>query len=99
MRARKNTDAELKMLSLKIRKDVWFAWKVRALMEETTMSELCERLVMDYLAKEPGVESVASYQKGSRGVAKAQRKVAGKPKRNTVHPHRPRTRKDFLPDR
>ncbi len=40
---------ELKALSLKIRKDIWLAWKMEAAKEDTTMSELGERLVAEYL--------------------------------------------------
>jgi hypothetical protein len=36
---------------LKIRKDLWLAWKIQAAREETTMSELAERLVSEYLKR------------------------------------------------
>ncbi len=42
---------ELKALSLKIRKDIWLAWKIEAAKEETTMSELAERLVSEYIKR------------------------------------------------
>jgi hypothetical protein len=55
MRARKKPKGgkpmELKALSLKIRKDIWLAWKIEAAKEETTMSELAERLVSDYIKR------------------------------------------------
>jgi vacuolar-type H+-ATPase subunit B/Vma2 len=44
-----------KALSLKIRKDLWLEWKIQAAREETTMSEIAERLIMDYL-KRKGVK-------------------------------------------
>ena len=40
---------ELKALTLKVRKDIWLAWKIQAAKEDTTMSELAERLVSDYV--------------------------------------------------
>jgi len=46
---------ELKPLSLKIRKDIWLVWKIQAAKEETTMSELAERLVSEYV-KRKGVK-------------------------------------------
>ena len=46
---------ELKPLTLKARKDIWLEWKIQAAREETTMSELAERLLTDYL-KRKGVE-------------------------------------------
>ena len=42
---------ELKPLTLKVRKEIWLAWKIQAAKEETTMSELAERLVNDYLKR------------------------------------------------
>lgn len=42
---------ELKPLTLKVRKDIWLAWKIQAAKEETTMSELGERLLSDYLKR------------------------------------------------
>lgn len=42
---------ELKPLTLKVRKDIWLAWKIQAATEETTMSELAERLVSEYVSK------------------------------------------------
>ena len=42
---------ELKPLTLKVRKDIWLAWKIQAATEETTMSELAERLVGEYVSK------------------------------------------------
>jgi len=57
MRARKKGEKpmELKPLSLKIRKDIWLVWKIQAAKEETTMSELAERLVSEYV-KRKGVK-------------------------------------------
>jgi hypothetical protein len=57
MRARKKGEKlmELKPLTLKVRKDIWLEWKIQAAREETTMSELAERLVSDYL-KRKGVK-------------------------------------------
>ena len=73
MRARKKLKGvELKMLSLKVRKDVWLAWKMRAAIEETTMSELVERLVLDYVARGHGID-VASYLPRSSGHAEGKR--------------------------
>ena len=45
---------ELKPLTLKVRKDIWLAWKIRAATEETTMSEIAERLVSEYLKRKGG---------------------------------------------
>ena len=42
---------DMKALTLKVRKDVWLAWKIQAAKEETTMSELAERLVGEYLKR------------------------------------------------
>jgi hypothetical protein len=46
---------EQKVLSLKVRKDIWLAWKIQAAREETTMSEIAERLIQKYL-REKGVK-------------------------------------------
>ena len=46
---------ELKSLTLKVRKDIWLDWKIQAAREETTMSEIAERLIADYL-KRKGVK-------------------------------------------
>ena len=53
MRARKKEGKpmELKALTLKVRKDIWLAWKIQAAKEEITMSELAERLVSDYVKR------------------------------------------------
>jgi hypothetical protein len=48
MKAREKTDAPLKALTLKIRKDTWLAWKFQAAREETTMSEIADKIVMAY---------------------------------------------------
>jgi hypothetical protein len=57
VRARKKggKSMELKPLTLKVRKDIWLEWKIQAAKEETTMSELAERLISDYL-KRKGVK-------------------------------------------
>jgi hypothetical protein len=57
MRARKKggKPMELKPLTLKVRKDIWLEWKIQAAREETTMSELAERLIAEYL-KRKGVK-------------------------------------------
>jgi len=73
------------MLSLKVRKDAWLAWKMQAAIEETTMSELAERLVLDYVAREGGVD--VAY--GGRGRGSAQGKAAhGAKARDTVRKNR-----------
>jgi hypothetical protein len=56
MRARKKGEKtmELKPLTLKVRKDIWLAWKIQAATEETTMSELAERLISEYVGKRKG---------------------------------------------
>ena len=46
---------ELKPLTLKVRKDIWLEWKIQAAREETTMSEIAERLIAEYL-KRKGVK-------------------------------------------
>ena len=46
---------ELKPLTLKVRKDIWLEWKIQAAREETTMSELAERLIAEYV-KRKGVK-------------------------------------------
>jgi hypothetical protein len=57
MRARKKgaKPMELKPLTLKVRKDIWLNWKIQAAREETTMSELAERLIGEYV-KRKGVK-------------------------------------------
>jgi hypothetical protein len=56
MRARKKGQKpmELKPLTLKVRKDIWLDWKIQAAREETTMSELAERLIGEYLKRKGG---------------------------------------------
>lgn len=52
---------ELKPLTLKVRRDIWLAWKIQAATEETTMSELAERLVSEYVSKsQPKVGKLGS---------------------------------------
>ena len=46
---------DMKPLTLKVRKDIWLEWKIQAAREETTMSELAEKLVSEYL-KRKGVK-------------------------------------------
>jgi hypothetical protein len=50
-RKKEGKPMELKPLTLKVRKDIWLDWKIQAAKEETTMSELAERLVSDYLKR------------------------------------------------
>ncbi|MBI4522777.1 MAG: hypothetical protein HY695_03065 [Deltaproteobacteria bacterium] len=45
---------EIKPLQLKIRKDLWLAWKIQAAREERTMSEIAEQLISEYLKKKGG---------------------------------------------
>ena len=45
---------EIKSLTLKIRKDVWEKWKILAIKESTTMSEIAEKLVTEYLKRKGG---------------------------------------------
>jgi hypothetical protein len=56
MRARKKggKPMELKPLTLKIRKDIWLKWKILSAKEETTMSEIAERLIAEYLKRKGG---------------------------------------------
>lgn len=56
MRARKKLpkSIELKPLLLKIRTDIQLKWKSQAAKEKTTMSELAERLILDYLKQNGG---------------------------------------------
>lgn len=42
---------EVKSLTLRIRKDIWESWKILAIKEGTTMSEIAERLIAEYLKK------------------------------------------------
>ncbi len=48
---------ELKPLTLKVKKDIWLAWKILAAKEETTMSEIAERLVSAYVKGQKGGKS------------------------------------------
>jgi len=45
---------EMKPLTLKVKKDIWLAWKIQAAREDTTMSELAERLVSEYVKRKGG---------------------------------------------
>ena len=45
---------EVKSLTLKVRKDIWKEWKILATKEETTMSEIAERLIANYLKRKGG---------------------------------------------
>jgi hypothetical protein len=56
MRARKKEgkSMELKPLTLKVRKDIWLDWKIQAAKEETTMSEIAERLITEYIKRQAG---------------------------------------------
>ncbi len=48
---RQKQQAEKKPLTLKIRREVWEEWKILAIKEGTTMSELAERLIGEYVKK------------------------------------------------
>ena len=43
-----------KLLTLKVREDLHHKWKVRAAEEKTTMSEIAERLIEEYLKRRGG---------------------------------------------
>jgi len=45
---------EVKSLTLKVRKDIWERWKILAIKESTTMSEIAEKLVTEYLKRKGG---------------------------------------------
>jgi len=45
---------EAKSLTLRIRKDIWEKWKILAIKESTTMSEIAEKLIGEYLKKKGG---------------------------------------------
>jgi hypothetical protein len=45
---------ERRPLMLKVRRDIWEKWKILAVREDTTMSEIAERLVNEYLRKKGG---------------------------------------------
>lgn len=53
MRAKKKGDklVKPKLLTLKIREDLHTKWKVQAALEKTTMSEIAEKLISEYLRK------------------------------------------------
>jgi vacuolar-type H+-ATPase subunit B/Vma2 len=53
MRAKKKGDKlmEQKVLSLKIDAELHRKWKIQAAVEATTMSEIAEKLISDYLRK------------------------------------------------
>jgi vacuolar-type H+-ATPase subunit B/Vma2 len=53
MRPKKKGDKimQQKVLSLKISADLHRKWKVQAAVEETTMSEIAEKLISEYLKK------------------------------------------------
>jgi vacuolar-type H+-ATPase subunit B/Vma2 len=53
MRAKKkgNGPMKQKLLTLKVREDLHQKWKIQAAVERTTMSEIAERLIQDYLRK------------------------------------------------
>ena len=48
---KKLNSVKLKQLGLKVREDIWRGWKIRAMDENTTMSELVEKVMSDYLKK------------------------------------------------
>ncbi|MEE8113489.1 MAG: hypothetical protein V3T23_03955 [Nitrososphaerales archaeon] len=45
---------ETKSLTLKVRKDIWERWKILAIKEDTTMSEIAEKLIGEYLKRKGG---------------------------------------------
>ena len=45
---------EVKSLTLKVRKDIWEKWKILAIRESTTMSEIAEKLIGEYLKRKGG---------------------------------------------
>ena len=45
---------EVKSLTLKVRKDIWEKWKILAIKEDTTMSEIAEKLIGEYLKRKGG---------------------------------------------
>jgi vacuolar-type H+-ATPase subunit B/Vma2 len=53
MRAKKKGDKlmQQKVLSLKIPADLHHKWKILAAVEKTTMSEIAEKLISEYLRK------------------------------------------------
>ena len=53
-RRNKDKDIEKKSLTLIIRKNIWEKWKILAVKEGTTMSEIAERLITEY-GKKKGV--------------------------------------------
>jgi len=53
-RRKKKKDIEEKSLTLIIGKNIWEKWKILAIKEETTMSEIAEKLITVY-SKKKGV--------------------------------------------
>ncbi len=54
MKRKKVAGVETKSLTLIIRKNIWEKWKILAIKEDTTMSEIAERLITEY-GKKKGV--------------------------------------------
>ena len=54
MAIKKDLGIEKKSLTLIIHKNIWEKWKILAIKEETTMSEIAERLIAEY-GKKKGV--------------------------------------------
>jgi len=54
MKRKKDAGVEKKSLTLIIRKNVWEKWKILAIKEATTMSEIAEKLITAY-SKKKGV--------------------------------------------
>jgi len=48
MKRKKDATVEKKSLTLIIRKNIWEKWKILAIKEETTMSEIAEKLITEY---------------------------------------------------
>ncbi len=48
MAIKKDPGVEKKSLTLIIRKSIWERWKILAIKEGTTMSEIAERLITEY---------------------------------------------------
>jgi len=51
---KKGKASESKSLTLKVRREIWEKWKILSAKEETTMSEIAERLIAQY-SKKKGV--------------------------------------------
>ncbi len=54
MKRKKDAGVETKSLTLIIRKHIWEKWKILAIKEDTTMSEIAEKLIGEYLKRKGG---------------------------------------------